>query len=88
MESTLQESTIWFFTLSPLDLLPEPVEPVAPAPAVVEPAQPVAETAPLVEKQEEDANSTVGASIINMTNNVLGSGLVALAYAVRNVSMI
>lgn len=74
-----------------LDLLQEPVEPVAVAPAVVENAQPVAETtetAPLVQKQEDDANASVGASIINMTNNVLGSGLVALAYAVRNVNIL
>ena len=42
---------------------------------------------PLLEpsKTEHDANSSVGASIANMTNNVLGSGLVALAYAVSRV---
>ena len=42
---------------------------------------------PLLEpsKTEQDANSSVGASIANMTNNVLGSGLVALAYAVSRV---
>lgn len=36
-------------------------------------------------KEESDAKASVGASIINMTNNVLGSGLVALAYAVSEV---
>lgn len=46
------------------------------------------ETAPLIEQKEDDAHSTVGASIVNMTNNVLGSGLVALAYAVRNVYIV
>ncbi len=45
---------------------------------------------PLLEpsKQESDANSSVGASIVNMTNNVLGSGLVALAYAVSRVRVV
>ena len=45
---------------------------------------------PLLEpsKTEHDANSSVGASIANMTNNVLGSGLVALAYAVSRCSLI
>jgi hypothetical protein len=42
---------------------------------------------PLIENSatEEDANASVGSSIINMTNNVMGSGLVALAYAVSRV---
>ena len=60
----------------------------APLPAPVENPVPTAEqteNTPLIEQKEDDAHSTVGASIINMTNNVLGSGLVALAYAVRNV---
>ena len=39
-------------------------------------------------KEENDAKASVGASIINMTNNVLGSGLVALAYAVSECSLV
>lgn len=39
-------------------------------------------------EQESDANASVGASIINMTNNVLGSGLVALAYSMSRVGSI
>ena len=62
----------------------EPVE------QVNEPTLPLPQevTAPLLpEKPQEDsdANASVGASIINMTNNVLGSGLVALAYSMKQV---
>ena len=42
----------------------------------------------LEEKVETDANASIGASIVNMTNNVLGSGLVALAYSVSRVTSI
>lgn len=62
----------------------EPVE------QVNEPSQPLPQevTAPLLPEkpqEESDANASVGASIINMTNNVLGSGLVALAYSIKQV---
>ena len=39
-------------------------------------------------QEESDAKASVGASIVNMTNNVLGSGLVALAYAISRVWVI
>lgn len=42
----------------------------------------------LEEKVETDANASIGASIVNMTNNVLGSGLVALAYSVSRVASV
>ncbi|KAK8800178.1 amino acid transporter [Blastocystis sp. subtype 4] len=65
----------------------EPVE------QVNEPTLPLPQevTAPLLpEKPQEDsdANASVGASIINMTNNVLGSGLVALAYSMKQCSLV
>ena len=49
-----------------------------------EPASDVA--APLLpEKEETEVNATIWSSISNMTNNVLGAGLVALAYSVSQV---
>ena len=65
----------------------EPVE------QVNEPTLPLPQevTAPLLPEkpqQDSDANASVGASIINMTNNVLGSGLVALAYSMKQVQNI
>lgn len=39
-------------------------------------------------QEESDAKASVGASIVNMTNNVLGSGLVALAYSISRVWII
>ena len=64
----------------------EPIE------QVNEPTLPLPQevTAPLLPEkpqQESDANASVGASIINMTNNVLGSGLVALAYSMKQVEI-
>ena len=51
-----------------------------------EPASDVA--APLLpEKEETEVNATIWSSISNMTNNVLGAGLVALAYSVSQVRM-
>ena len=42
--------------------------------------------APLLpEKEETEVNATIWSSISNMTNNVLGAGLVALAYSVSQV---
>lgn len=42
----------------------------------------------LPQAAESDANASVGGSIVNMTNNVLGSGLVALAYSVSRVHIL
>ena len=61
----------------------EPVQEQVPAiPAVETINEPLL---PEPQKVESDAKASVGASIVNMTNNVLGSGLVALAYAVSEV---
>lgn len=72
---------------------PEIMDVTEPVEQVNEPTLPLPQevTAPLLpEKPQEDsdANASVGASIINMTNNVLGSGLVALAYSMKQVQNI
>ena len=36
-------------------------------------------------KHESDARATVGGSIVNITNNVMGSGVVALALSMKEV---
>lgn len=36
-------------------------------------------------KHESDARATVGGSIVNITNNVMGSGVVALAFSMKEV---
>lgn len=36
-------------------------------------------------KHESDAKATVGGSIVNITNNVMGSGVVALAFSMKEV---
>lgn len=66
-----------------MDVPAEPVQDQVPdIPAIAPVNEPLLPEQP---KEENDAKASVGASIINMTNNVLGSGLVALAYAVSEV---
>lgn len=66
-----------------MDVPAEPVQEQVPdIPAIAPVNEPLLPKQP---KEENDAKASVGASIINMTNNVLGSGLVALAYAVSEV---
>lgn len=49
-------------------------------------AQPTGESAPLLEKSDDDvATATIWSSVANMTNNVLGAGLVALPYSISQV---
>lgn len=66
-----------------MDVPAEPIQEQVPDIPAIEPInEPLLPEQP---KVESDASASVGASIINMTNNVLGSGLVALAYAVSEV---
>ena len=69
-----------------MDVPAEPVQEQVPdIPAIAPVNEPLLPEQP---KEENDAKASVGASIINMTNNVLGSGLVALAYAVSECSLV
>ena len=50
-------------------------------------AQPTGESAPLLVKADDDVSTaTIWSSVANMTNNVLGAGLVALPYSISQVS--
>ena len=43
---------------------------------------------PQPDKSDKDANASVGASIVNMANNMMGSGFVVLAYAIKEVGIL
>ena len=50
-------------------------------------AQPTGESASLLAKADDDVSTaTIWSSVANMTNNVLGAGLVALPYSISQVS--
>ena len=49
-------------------------------------AQPSTEGTPLIDSTGDDtATATIWSSVANMTNNVLGAGLVALPYSISQV---
>ena len=49
-------------------------------------AQPTGESASLLVKADDDVSTaTIWSSVANMTNNVLGAGLVALPYSISQV---
>lgn len=50
-------------------------------------AQPSTEGTPLIDSTGDDtATATIWSSVANMTNNVLGAGLVALPYSISQVN--
>ena len=38
-------------------------------------------------KSDTDANASVGTTIVNMANNMIGSGFVVLAYTIKEVGI-